>query len=155
MENLLFLGVPILKHFMVYQSSSASASKKKPGKTITKHQNLLRNQMRKYNLLQTNHLDWLVGCFGFNGPLRQYFSLYRAVSQREGERKEKIKMREKMSKHPPTRTYCKCNRPFALLSSKLVGRPSTESLPSTFTPPNHPTTNHLEDNNKIICIVRC
>ena len=25
-------------------------------------------------------LDWLVGCFGFNGPLRQYFSLYRAVS---------------------------------------------------------------------------
>ena len=31
----------------------------------------------------------LVGCFGFNGPLRQYFSLYRAVSQRAGERKEK------------------------------------------------------------------
>ena len=27
---------------------------------------------------------WLVGCFGFNGPLRQYFSLYQAVSQREG-----------------------------------------------------------------------
>ena len=26
---------------------------------------------------------WLVGCFGFNGPLRQYFSLYRAVSQRQ------------------------------------------------------------------------
>ena len=23
--------------------------------------------------------DWLVGCFGFSGPLRQYFSLYRAV----------------------------------------------------------------------------
>ena len=35
------------------------------------------------------HLGWLVGCFGFNGPFRQYFSLYRAVSQREGERKEK------------------------------------------------------------------
>ena len=33
--------------------------------------------------------DWLVGCFGFNGPLRQYFSLYRAVSQRAGERGEK------------------------------------------------------------------
>ena len=32
---------------------------------------------------------WLVGCFGFNGPLRQYFSLYRAVSQREGEGGEK------------------------------------------------------------------
>ena len=33
--------------------------------------------------------SWLVGCFGFNGPLRQYFSLYRAISQREGEREEK------------------------------------------------------------------
>ena len=31
----------------------------------------------------------LVRWFGFNGPLRQYFSLYRAVSQREGERGEK------------------------------------------------------------------
>ena len=34
-------------------------------------------------------VGWLVGCFGLNGPLRQYFSLYRDVSQREGERKEK------------------------------------------------------------------
>ena len=34
-------------------------------------------------------VGWLVGCFGFNGPLRQYFSLYQAVSQREGERGEK------------------------------------------------------------------
>ena len=32
---------------------------------------------------------WLVGCVEFNGPLRQYFSLYRAVSQREGDRVEK------------------------------------------------------------------
>ena len=31
----------------------------------------------------------LVGCFGFNGPLRQYFSLYQAVSQKEGERGKK------------------------------------------------------------------
>ena len=42
-----------------------------------------------------------VGCFGFNGPLRQYFRLYRAVSQREGDRGEKKKMRVKMSKQPP------------------------------------------------------
>ena len=33
---------------------------------------------------------WLVGCFGLSGPLRQYFSLYRAVSQRERERGERI-----------------------------------------------------------------
>ena len=36
-----------------------------------------------------NGNGWLVGCFGFNDPLRQYFSLYRAVSQREGETKDK------------------------------------------------------------------
>ena len=38
---------------------------------------------------QIPRVDWLVG-FGFNGPSRQYFSLYRAVSQREGEREERI-----------------------------------------------------------------
>ena len=32
----------------------------------------------------------LVDWFGFNGPLRQYFGLYRAVSQGEGERGERI-----------------------------------------------------------------
>ena len=31
----------------------------------------------------------LAGWLGFTGPLRQYFSLYQAVSQREGERREK------------------------------------------------------------------
>ena len=31
----------------------------------------------------------LVGCFGLNSHLRQYFRLCQAVSQREGERKEK------------------------------------------------------------------
>ena len=33
--------------------------------------------------------DRLTGCIGFNDPLRQYFSLYRAVSQRDREKKEK------------------------------------------------------------------
>ena len=41
------------------------------------------------NYVHRSMVGWLVGCFGLNGPLRQYFSLYRAVSQREGERKEK------------------------------------------------------------------
>ena len=39
-------------------------------------------------ILITVDFGWLVG-FGFNGPLRQYFSLYRAVSQREGARGKK------------------------------------------------------------------
>ena len=37
------------------------------------------------NVLNTE--KWLVGCFGLNGLLRQYFSLYQAVSQREGEKR--------------------------------------------------------------------
>ena len=49
---------------------------------------LLQDEMNKIILLNVG-ISWLVGCFGLNGPLRQYFSLYRAVSQREGERKEK------------------------------------------------------------------
>ena len=53
---------------------------------------------------------WLVGCFGFNGPLRQYFSLYRAVSQREGGRIERID-ESKNVQTTPTRTYCKRSRP--------------------------------------------
>ena len=40
---------------------------------------------------------------GFNGPLRQYFSLYQAVPQREGEMTEE---RKQMSKYP-TRPVCK------------------------------------------------
>ena len=54
-------------------------------------------------------VGWLVG-FGFNSPLRQYFSLYRAVSQREGERGESID-ESKNVQTTPTRTYCKRNRP--------------------------------------------
>ena len=33
---------------------------------------------------------WLVGCLVVLGPLKQYFSLYKAVSQREEERREKL-----------------------------------------------------------------
>ena len=60
-------------------------------------------------------VGWLID-FGFNGPLRQFFSLYRAVSQREGERGKKGQMRVKMSKkNPPAPTasavdsYCNPN----------------------------------------------
>ena len=61
----------------------------------------LGNRTRLYSML---------GCFGFNGPLRQYFSLYRAISQREGERRERID-ESKNVQTTPTRTYCKRNRP--------------------------------------------
>ena len=53
-------------------------------RTIEKLKMTLPQEILAFKLL-----SWLVGCFGFNGPLRQYFSLYRAVSQREGERGKK------------------------------------------------------------------
>ena len=56
-------------------------------------------------------IGWLVGCLGFNGPLRHYFSLYRAVSQREGERGEKRIDESKNVQTTPTRTYYKRSRP--------------------------------------------
>ena len=42
-----------------------------------------------YNGPLRQYFSLMVGCFGFNGPLRQYFSLYKAVSQREGQKGEK------------------------------------------------------------------
>ena len=65
---------------------------------------------QKYFKYRWQVVSWLVGCFGFNGPLRQYFSLYRAVSQRGGERGERID-ESKNVQTTPTRTYCKGNRP--------------------------------------------
>ena len=56
-------------------------------------------------------VGWLVGWLGFNGPLRQYFSQYRAVSQREGERGEKRIDESKNVQTTPTRTYYKRSRP--------------------------------------------
>ena len=32
---------------------------------------------------------WLVGCLGLNGPLRQYFSLYRAREREKGKRNDR------------------------------------------------------------------
>ena len=73
-------------------------------RTVTTQTNAL------FYLFLSNIFGWLVGCFGFNGPLRQYFSLYRAVSQREGERGERIDG-SKNVQTAPTRTYGKRNRP--------------------------------------------
>ena len=57
----------------------------------TNSRNAILNNFEEYCILYFIEMYYkkLVGCFGFNGPLRQYFRLYRAVSQREGERGEK------------------------------------------------------------------
>ena len=79
---------------------------------------------------------WLVGCFGFSGPLRQYFSLYQAVSQREGERGEKGQRRVKMPKQHPLAPSASAKSPYPTII-QIVGRPGTGSLPRTIAPPDH------------------
>ena len=86
--------------------------------------------------LNISLVGWLVGCFGFNGPLRQYFSLYRAVSQREGERGERID-ESKNVQTTPTRTYCKRNRPLPYSNQNKQDAPALEVYPA---PSHHPTT---------------
>ena len=56
---------------------------------INSMQNVISDVTRQNAILDPIIIFDDVGCFGFNGPLRQYFSLYRAVSQREGAREEK------------------------------------------------------------------
>ena len=51
-----------------------------------------------------------LGWFWFNRPLRQYSSLYRAVSQRGRKKREKIDECKNVQT-TPTRTYCKRSRP--------------------------------------------
>ena len=51
-------------------------------------------------LLYGSEVGWLVGCIRLNGLLRQYFSLYRAVSQREEERREMIDERKQCLNNP-------------------------------------------------------
>ena len=63
-----------------------------------------------YPYFLTIWMDFFLGWFGFNSLLRQYLSLYQAVSQREGERREKIE-KSKNVQTTPTRTYCRRNKP--------------------------------------------
>ena len=55
----------------------------------TKNVDVIILKLEQNDFTIQKFVGWLVGCFRLNGPLRQYFSLYRAVSLREGERKEK------------------------------------------------------------------
>ena len=61
---------------------------------------------------------WLVSCFGFNGPLRQSFSLYRAVFQRGRKKRENIDERKK-SKQPPPASTASAIGPFSTILSKI------------------------------------
>ena len=61
------------------------------------------------SLIRTWLVGWLVGYFELNGPLRQYFSLYR-LRERWRKKKEMIDERKNVQT-TPTHTYCKRSRP--------------------------------------------
>ena len=85
-----------------------------------------------------DHGCWLlVGCFGLNGPLRQYISPYRAISQREGERGEKRIDESKNVQTTPTHTYYKCSRPLSYCNPNCRTPLALEVYPA---PSHHPTT---------------
>ena len=70
------------------------------------------------------------GCLGLNISLRQYFSLYPAVSQSEGERKEIWYAREKTAQTTPIHTFCKHNRPLPSII-QISRLPQLWQLPNT------------------------
>ena len=89
-------------------------------------------------LLTVKKTGWLVDCFGLNSLLGQYFSLYRAISQREGEKGEKMIDERKNVQTPPTRTYCKHSLGPCPTIIQISRTPQHWKLPSTITPPDHP-----------------
>ena len=62
---------------------------------------------------------WLVDV-GFHRPFRQYFSLYRVVSQRQGERKREMLDERKNSRTTPIPTDCKHTRPLPFYHPTLI-----------------------------------
>ena len=70
----------------------------------------VRHRQLPSNIASSHKTLSLVGGFGFNGPLRRYFCLCPAVSQRGRKKRGKID-EQKHGQTSPTRTYCKRNRP--------------------------------------------
>ena len=103
-----------------------------------------------------SHLPFNLADLGLTA-LRFYFSLYRAVSQREAVRKRNDRREKKMSKHPqpaPTASAV-CTCPTII---QIARRPGTGSLPRTIAPPDHPlavrmTLHNSQDESEISSIV--
>ena len=88
------------------------------------------NKFKFFRICKKN--GWLVGCFGFNGPLRKYFSLYRTEREKEERRIDESK---NVQATPPAPTASAVG--LYPTVTQIVGRPGTGSLPSTIAPPDH------------------
>ena len=66
----------------------------------------------RHKMPHKTNQDWLIVCFGLNGPLRQYFSLYRTLSHKDGERNEMIDERKySNNSHPHLQHHCTTRPP--------------------------------------------
>ena len=84
-----------------------------------------------------------ISCFGINGPLKQYFSLYRAVSLKKRGRKKKEMIDERKNvQTTSTRTYKKRSRPLPYSNPKQKDAPALEVYPA---PSHHPTTPSINE----------
>ena len=91
----------------------------------------------KYEFINMTRLSWLVGCFWFKGPLRQYFqSISGRLPKRGRKRRDRIEEQEKCPNNPPTRTYCKRSRPLPYCNPNC----RTLALEVYPAPSHHPTT---------------
>ena len=72
-------------------ANSSSYTTTELSKLLTSCLTTIKNLVIEYckkKVYERSGFFLLVGCVGFSGPLRQYFSLYRAVSEREGKEKK-------------------------------------------------------------------
>ena len=74
-----------------------------------------------YSFLNNRKSGLLVGCFGLNGPWKQFFNLYRPSARG----REKEQRNENIQTTPTAPTVSEVGP--CLLVSKLVGRPDTGS----------------------------
>ena len=81
---------------------------------------------------------WLVGWLFW--AYRPFETVFQSISGRLPERGRKREMTDerKNVQTTPHPHLLQAQKALALLRSKLVGRPSTGSLPSTIAPPDHP-----------------
>ena len=89
-----------------------------------------------------NTVEWLVGCFGFNSYLRQYFILHLAVSLSGREKREMIE-ESKNVQTTPTRTSAVGPWPIIFQISKMPRHwmftqhhPTTRPPPLQYSSPN-------------------
>ena len=112
------------------------------------HAKLMLTNIKRFTLvILRKSVSCSCSCFGLNGPLKQYFSLYWAISQRRRKKREVIDEGKKIQT-TPFRTYCKRSRPLPHYYPNQYDAPALEVYQA---PSHQPTTTNINAFGKIIC----